>query len=115
MPVFSILVLVFILSNFGFPGTINFVGEFLILSGGIIISPFLMFLSAIALIFSLIFSLNFFTKLFFGYYAFNFFRFYADINRLEFFILFSFFCLVFLGGLICSSIFGFINLRRWFF
>jgi NADH-quinone oxidoreductase subunit M len=34
MPVFSIIYFIFILSNFGFPGTINFVGEFLILLGG---------------------------------------------------------------------------------
>lgn len=33
MPLFSVLYFVFILSNFGFPGTINFVGEFLILVG----------------------------------------------------------------------------------
>lgn len=31
MPLFSSLYFVFILSNFGFPGTINFVGEFFIL------------------------------------------------------------------------------------
>lgn len=33
MPLFSILYLIFFLSNFGFPGTSNFVGEFLILVG----------------------------------------------------------------------------------
>jgi NADH:ubiquinone oxidoreductase subunit 4 (subunit M) len=34
MPFFAIIYFIFILSNFGFPGTFNFVGEFLILLGG---------------------------------------------------------------------------------
>jgi NADH:ubiquinone oxidoreductase subunit 4 (subunit M) len=34
MPLFSIFYFFFILSNFGFPGTFNFVGEFLITLGG---------------------------------------------------------------------------------
>jgi NADH:ubiquinone oxidoreductase subunit 4 (subunit M) len=33
MPLFSIIFLIFILGNIGFPGTINFIGEFLILVG----------------------------------------------------------------------------------
>lgn len=33
MPIFSILFLIFILANIGMPGTINFVGEFLVLLG----------------------------------------------------------------------------------
>lgn len=33
MPIFSILYFLLLLSNFGFPGTFNFVGEFFILLG----------------------------------------------------------------------------------
>jgi len=43
MPIFSILYFVFVLSNFGFPGTSNFVGEFLVLAGGISYSSVIIF------------------------------------------------------------------------
>ena len=33
MPFFSVIFLIFILSNIGMPGTINFIGEFLVLVG----------------------------------------------------------------------------------
>ena len=33
MPIFAIIYFVFILSNFGFPGTFNFIGEFLLTYG----------------------------------------------------------------------------------
>lgn len=33
MPVFSVVYFSFILANFGFPGTVNFVGEFMLITG----------------------------------------------------------------------------------
>lgn len=43
MPFFASLFFIFILSNFGFPGTCNFVGEFLISLGIVFISPIFFF------------------------------------------------------------------------
>ena len=39
MPFLSVFFFIFTLSNFGFPGTINFVGEFFISVGAVFISP----------------------------------------------------------------------------
>jgi NADH-quinone oxidoreductase subunit M len=33
MPIFSVFFLIFILANIGLPGTVNFIGEFLVLVG----------------------------------------------------------------------------------
>lgn len=53
MPLFSILFFILILSNFGFPGTSNFVGEILILAGMSEYSNLLILLSVIAAIYTL--------------------------------------------------------------
>jgi len=97
MPIFSILYFLLLLSNFGFPGTFNFVGEFLILFGGFNFSKLVLLFSTFAMVLSLIYSLFFFNKLFFGLVNLIFLRFYSDCNRLEFFVLifFVFFILVF--------------------
>jgi len=50
MPVFSFFYFVFVLSNFAFPFTVNFVGEFLIGLGGFFISPTLYVLNCFPLI-----------------------------------------------------------------
>lgn len=68
MPVFSIVYFFFVLSNFGFPGTVNFVGEFLILVAGVELSNVIVFLSFLGLILSLVYSLFFFGRIFFVLY-----------------------------------------------
>ncbi len=40
MPIFAIIYFIYILSNFGFPGTFNFIGEFLLTYGNITIFYF---------------------------------------------------------------------------
>jgi proton-translocating NADH-quinone oxidoreductase chain M len=99
MPVFSILYLVFFLSNFGFPGTSNFVGEFLILVGAIDFSNVLVFLSSFGIILSLIYSLFLYNRIFFGPLQKMFIRYYCDCSRLEFVVLVIFVVFVFLMGL----------------
>lgn len=107
MPVFSILYFIFILSNFGFPGTSNFVGEFLILAGGFDFSNIIIFLSTFGMILSLIYSLFLYNRLFFGVLQETFLRYYADCSRLEFTILIVFSFLVIIGGLYPKIIFFF--------
>src|SRR5690242_10361111 len=93
MPVFSIIYFIFILSNFGFPGTFNFIGEFLLTYGAFTFSFVIVFLTTISLIFSLIYSLFLYNKLFYGYIKVFFIRYYSDATRLVFF-LFIFFSFV---------------------
>jgi NADH-quinone oxidoreductase subunit M len=98
---------VLILSNFGFPGTINFVGEFLILVGAFEYSNVIVFLGNFAMILTLIYSLSFYSKIFFGSLQTMFVRFYCDCTRLEFFCLIIFFILVIFFGLFPMYIFTF--------
>jgi NADH:ubiquinone oxidoreductase subunit 4 (subunit M) len=105
MPLFSIVYFIFILSNFGFPGTFNFIGEFLLTCGAIAFSFIIVVLTTISLILSLIYSLFLYNKLFYGPVKLFFIRFYNDITRLEFFLLFIFFFLILIFGILPFYIF----------
>ncbi|WAI18123.1 MAG: NuoM family protein [Buchnera aphidicola (Acyrthosiphon caraganae)] len=63
IPGFSLF---FSLANLGIPGTGNFVGEFLILSGIFQVFPLISILATIGIIFSSIYSLNMMQKIFYG-------------------------------------------------
>lgn len=106
MPIFSISMFILTLSNLGFPGTINFVGEFFILVGAFEYSNIIIFLSAFGMILTLIYSLSLYGKLFFGRFDINFIRYYAELNRLEFFCLFIFCSLTLIFGLLPYLIFN---------
>lgn len=99
MPIFSLLFFIFILSNFGFPGTFNFVGEFLILVGAFGFSNVIVFFSSFAMILSLIYSLFLYNRVFFGRLEEMFIRYFCDVIRLEFVVLIIFVCLVIIFGL----------------
>jgi len=105
MPIFSIIMFFLILSNFGFPGTINFVGEFLILVGAFKYSNTLIIFSSIGMILTLIYSLSFYSKIFFGTLQIKFIRFYSECTRLEFFCLILFFLFIIIFGLFPILIF----------
>jgi NADH-quinone oxidoreductase subunit M len=100
MPIFSIFFFFCILSNFGFPGTLNFVGELLIMLSGLLISNLVIVFSIFSLILTLIYSLFFYNKIFFGQINISFFRFFSELTRLEFFILLFFIFIIFFFGII---------------
>ncbi len=87
MPIFSIIYFIFILANFGFPGTFNFVGEFLVIIGIFKSSSILLFFAALPMILSLIYSLFFYNRVFFGPISIQFIRYFSDITKLEFLVL----------------------------
>lgn len=107
MPILAIFMFILILSNFGFPGTINFVGEFLILVGAFSYSNVIIFFSNFALVLTLIYSLTLYAKIFFGSLQIKFIRFYAECTRLEFFCLISFIFFVFFFGFFPFIIFSY--------
>jgi proton-translocating NADH-quinone oxidoreductase chain M len=98
MPFFSVLYFIFLLSNFGFPGTSNFVGEFFILNGGFFISNVIILLSSVGLILSLIYSLFLYNRIFFGLSP-LFIRYFSDCGRREFLGLLLLFFLIVICGL----------------
>ena len=93
IPGFSLF---FAFANLGIPGTGNFIGEFLILSGVFHVFPFICILATTGIIFSSIYSLNAIQKIFYGIHKKNFFLFH--INKQEFWtILVLIFALIFIG------------------
>ena len=105
MPIFAIIYFIFILSNFGFPGTFNFLGEFLLTYGALSFSFIIVFLTTFSLILSLIYSLFLYNRLFYGYIKIFFIRYYSDVTRLEFCLLFVFFFLILFFGIYPFNIF----------
>ena len=99
MPLFSIIYFIHILSNFGFPGTFNFIGEFLLTYGILQYSTFIVFLSTFSLILTLLYSLFLYNRIFFGNVKIFFIRYYTDVTRLEFLFLFIFFFLIIYFGI----------------
>jgi len=105
MPIFSIIYFIFILSNFGFPGTFNFIGEFLLTFGILNYSFFIAFLSTFSLVLSLMYSLFLYNRIFFGFIKSFFIKFYSDITRLEFIFLLIFLIIIIFGGILPMIIF----------
>ncbi len=66
MPIYAIMFFILILANFSFPGTSNFVGEVLILGGLISQNVFCTVMTLTSIIFSVIYSIWFYNRLFFG-------------------------------------------------
>lgn len=105
MPIFAIIFFILILANFGFPGTINFVGEFFISVGLFSTSLFTGIISNLGLILSLVYSLFLYNRLFFHHVKKNIISYYCDISRLEFSILAIFALLIIFFGIYPDPIF----------
>jgi proton-translocating NADH-quinone oxidoreductase chain M len=101
MPLTSFFFFLFSIANFGFPGTFNFLGEFLIFLGVFITNTKLGIFAGIGLFFSVIYSMLLYNRLFFGEYnAKNISIIYRkyDLSIIEISVLISLgFCLLFFG------------------
>ena len=84
MPIFSSILFFFIISNISFPGTANFVGEFLILFGLIKNNTLITIIISISLIFTLIYNILLYNKLCMGNLKNNSIKHFQDINLKEF-------------------------------
>jgi len=99
MPIFSFFFFIYSLTNFSFPGTCNFIGEILILVGIFEINIFVMVVSALATLFTLIYSIWLFNRIIFGTIKLNYIKYFTDLHIWEFEILFYFSALILLTGL----------------
>jgi NADH-quinone oxidoreductase subunit M len=90
MPLFTSFFFFFILANFGFPGTLNFISEILIFNGLFVKSLSLALLSGIGLFFSVVYSILLYNRICFGELKINYnlYIYYSDLNSREFIILF---------------------------
>lgn len=117
MPIWVFLFFIFILGNFGLPGTVNFVGEFIIFIGSFFVNNYIIFCLLIGLFLTLIYSLFLFTKIVFGGLKVEFIRFFSDLSRRESYILLILLILVIYFGINANVLldFGFSSLFFWFF
>nr|QJH88500.1 Nad4 [Pterocladiophila hemisphaerica] len=99
MPIFSFFLFIFLLANMGFPGTCNFIGEFLILLSLINQNKIVALFALGGIFLSGAYSLWFFNKVMFGILKTKFFVKFQDLSRREFYILCIFSFLIFVLGL----------------
>ena len=125
MPIFSFFFLIFTLANISFPGSINFIGEFLVLLGLFTKNIFIAFIVMFLMIFSTCYALWLYNKVFSGLIICNKFKLnvkfsglffkhlifqrlflenYTDLNLREIFSLIYFFLPVLYLGLNPSSL-----------
>jgi NADH:ubiquinone oxidoreductase subunit 4 (subunit M) len=107
MPIFSLFFFIFILGNFGMPGTINFVGEFFIFIGIFFFNNFMIFFSLLGLFLTLVYSLFIYTRIVNGLIRVFFIRFYSDYCRREFIYMFLFFFFTIYFGIFPNVLFDY--------
>jgi NADH-quinone oxidoreductase subunit M len=117
MPFFVTFFFIFILGNFGFPGTSNFVGEFVIFLGSFFSNNLIIILISYSLFLTLIYSLFLFNRLVYGSIKIEFIRYFSDISKREFYIFFCLFFFIIYFGLFPNLIFdyGLNTIFFWFF
>jgi proton-translocating NADH-quinone oxidoreductase chain M len=117
MPIWVTCFFIFILGNFGFPGTINFVGEFIIFLGSFLFNNFIIICIIYGLFLTLIYSLFLFNRLVYGNLKLEFIRFFSDLTRREFYIIFIFIIFIIYFGIFPNLLFdySFNSLFYYFF
>ena len=98
MPIYSFLFLFFTLANIGFPGTSNFIGEFMLLLGSFSINSIITFFSAISMVLSGCYSLWLYNRITYGNLKNLWISNFVDITFRELVIFLPLmFCVLFLG------------------
>jgi len=103
MPIFSVFFFLLSVGNFGFPLTVNFIGELLILFGLVDMGFFTMLAAGIALFFSVIYSMYSYNKITAGNVK-TYIRKIKDLSIAEFNALFNLILLMFVFGIVPNSI-----------
>jgi proton-translocating NADH-quinone oxidoreductase chain M len=103
MPLFAFFFFFFNLANMSFPGTVNFIGEFLILLSILNKNFFIVLVMLVSLFLTSVYSMKLCNLILFGELKLFYIQKYTDINRREFIILFLLFFLTMLFG-ICPNI-----------
>lgn len=103
MPLFTLFLFFSTLANVGFPGTIGFVGEFLLMFSFLSISKIAFFFSSLGFLISITYSFWLYNRISFllPFHVFVF----SDLSRREFFITFPFILMIFYFGLLPLPVF----------
>lgn len=86
MPIFSIIFLLFTLANISIPGTVNFIGEFLIMLGIFTTNTTATFISSLSIVLGAVYAIWLYNRLIFGSIRLNRLNIFKDLTRREFFL-----------------------------
>lgn len=86
MPLYTTIFLFFTMANIGFPGTSNFIGEFLILAGSFKVNTSVTFFGATGMVLGGCYALWLFNRIAFGNLKTQYINTTLDINKREFFV-----------------------------
>lgn len=93
MPIFTLFLFFATLANVGFPGTIGFIGEFLLMFSFLFVNKVAFFFSSLGFLISITYSFWLYNRVSF-LLPFHIFVF-SDISRREFFVVFPFIIMIF--------------------
>lgn len=99
MPLFSLIFFYFILANVSFPGTINFISEFLVFFGLLYNNFMAFFFASFGILFCAIYSFWLYNRVMFGDLKIQYISYFLDINFREFFVLFPIMYFVLIFGI----------------
>ena len=100
MPLYISIFLFFTMANIGFPGTSNFIGEFLIFAGSFKVNTSVTFFGATGMILGGCYALWLFNRIAYGNLKNQYIKTTLDINKREFFIFLPLICYTLILGLI---------------
>jgi NADH-quinone oxidoreductase subunit M len=102
MPIFTLFLFFATLANIGFPGTIGFIGEFLLMFSFLFVNKVAFFFSSLGFLISITYAFWLYNRVSF-LLPFHIFVF-SDLSRREFFVVFPFILMIFFFGLYPSCI-----------
>jgi proton-translocating NADH-quinone oxidoreductase chain M len=105
MPAFTIFFFLFTLANMSFPGTSNFIGEFVILTGIFNRSSFIVLCAGTGIVLSAVYSIWLFNRVCFGTLKMKYITQYSDLTTTEFLILTTLAVLMLILGINSQFIF----------
>jgi NADH-quinone oxidoreductase subunit M len=107
MPLFTLFLFFATLANVGFPGTIGFIGEFLLMFSFLSISKIAFFFSSLGFLISITYSFWLYNRISFllPFHVFVF----SDLSKREFYLCFPFIFMIFYFGLFPSFILNFLE------
>jgi NADH-quinone oxidoreductase subunit M len=108
MPIFVSMFFIFILANFGLPGTINFVGEFMIFAGSFFVNNMVIVITIVGMFLTMLYSLSLYNKITTGVLTNFFIRYFSDVTRREFYLLFTLVVITIFLGIFPSILFEYI-------
>jgi NADH-quinone oxidoreductase subunit M len=108
MPLMMTIFFVLVLSNFGMPGTVNFVGEFIIFLGCFKVNNIVMFFSTFGMFLTMLYSLFMYNRISTGPFKLKFIYYFCDINRREFNLIIIFIFLSIFFGVFPNLMFDYL-------